>query len=159
MPGETPSSQVWPGSLERKHEVSEKRVRNVLLVAAAAWFLLIVSLLVCAVVMRGLTRSRPLQNMQLLGLVSAPNLKPLERFTKPGVDIDDDHAERVALEAAQDAQLNSYGWVDRSNGIVRIPIARAMELLLQRGLPTRTNAASQNDNSALQLIQIIPKQK
>ena len=38
------------------------------------------------------------------------------------------------LHAAEDAVLNSYGWVDRQAGIVRIPIARAMELLAQRGI-------------------------
>ena len=30
-------------------------------------------------------------------------------------------------------QLNSYGWVSREEGIVRIPINRAMELLVERG--------------------------
>jgi hypothetical protein len=39
------------------------------------------------------------------------------------------------LHAAEDAVLNSYGWVDRQAGTVRIPIARAMELLAQRGIP------------------------
>jgi hypothetical protein len=34
--------------------------------------------------------------------------------------------------------LNSYGWVDKQNGIVRIPIDRAMRLTLDRGLPART---------------------
>jgi len=33
--------------------------------------------------------------------------------------------------------LNTYGWVDRKNGIVRIPIQRAMNALLQKGLPVR----------------------
>jgi hypothetical protein len=33
--------------------------------------------------------------------------------------------------------LNSYGWIDRKAGVVRIPIDRAMRLVLQRGLPTR----------------------
>ncbi len=41
------------------------------------------------------------------------------------------------LRATEDATLTTYGWVDRQNGIVHIPIDRAMELLLQRGLPTR----------------------
>ena len=40
------------------------------------------------------------------------------------------------LRTAEDAVLNSYGWVDRRAGIVRIPIARAMELLAQRGVAT-----------------------
>ena len=30
---------------------------------------------------------------------------------------------------------DSYGWVDRDHGVVRIPVARAMERLLQKGLP------------------------
>ena len=33
--------------------------------------------------------------------------------------------------------LDSYGWVNRKNGVVRIPIQRAMNILLQKGLPTR----------------------
>lgn len=36
------------------------------------------------------------------------------------------------LQAAEDEALNSYGWVDRDNGIVRIPIERAMEVLVER---------------------------
>ena len=31
--------------------------------------------------------------------------------------------------------LNSYGWTDRSHGIVRIPVKQAMKLLAQKGLP------------------------
>jgi hypothetical protein len=44
------------------------------------------------------------------------------------------------FRATEDAQLNSYGWVDRRAGMVHIPIARAMELLVQRGLPVRPAA-------------------
>lgn len=42
----------------------------------------------------------------------------------------------------QHTELNSYGWVDRSQGIVRIPIERAMQLLLQQGLPVRASSQS-----------------
>jgi len=48
-----------------------------------------------------------------------------------------------ALHAAEDALLNSYGWVDRNAGIVRIPIGRAMELLAQRGLPVEPETGRQ----------------
>lgn len=44
------------------------------------------------------------------------------------------------LRAEEDAILNSYGWVDRSAGIVRIPIGKAMELTVERGLPARSAA-------------------
>jgi hypothetical protein len=40
----------------------------------------------------------------------------------------------------QQQLMNSYGWVDKKDGIVRIPIDRAMDLILQRGLPARTQA-------------------
>lgn len=40
----------------------------------------------------------------------------------------------------QDAgeRLESYGWADEANGIVHIPIDRAIDLTLQRGLPARS---------------------
>ena len=43
-----------------------------------------------------------------------------------------------AFQAREEIELHSYGWVNRSSGIVRIPIERAMELLLQKGLPARS---------------------
>jgi hypothetical protein len=39
--------------------------------------------------------------------------------------------------AAEDKLLNSYGWVDRASGTVRLPIDRAIDLLAERGLPSR----------------------
>lgn len=39
------------------------------------------------------------------------------------------------LRAAEHEILTSYAWKDRSAGIVRIPIARAMELMAARGGP------------------------
>ena len=47
---------------------------------------------------------------------------------KPGASL-------AELRAAEESDLNSYGWVDRTSGIARIPIDRAMQLLLERGLP------------------------
>jgi hypothetical protein len=47
---------------------------------------------------------------------------------KPGASL-------AELRAAEDSDLNSYGWVNRTSGIARIPIDRAMQLLLERGLP------------------------
>ena len=41
------------------------------------------------------------------------------------------------MRAAEDQMLTSYGWVDPQNGVVRIPIDRAIDLLAQRGLARR----------------------
>lgn len=48
---------------------------------------------------------------------------------------------RLDLEKYLDSQnraLTSYGWVDKQNGVIRIPIDRAMDLLVERGLPARS---------------------
>ena len=47
------------------------------------------------------------------------------------------------VRAREEAVLNSYAWVDEKNGVVRLPIARAMELIAQRGLPARAAKESE----------------
>jgi hypothetical protein len=63
-------------------------------------------------------------------------------------------ADLEAFRAREETELHSYGWINRTSGVVRIPIERAMELVLQAGLPTR---ASTNQNqvgpSTYQLMQ------
>ena len=44
------------------------------------------------------------------------------------------------LRAEEEQILNSYGWVDKNAGVVRIPIEEAMKLTVQRGLPSRQQA-------------------
>lgn len=39
------------------------------------------------------------------------------------------------LLSSENAELQSYGWVDRKNGIVSIPIDTAIQLTAQRGIP------------------------
>ncbi|MGH7899256.1 MAG: hypothetical protein ACREQQ_14975 [Candidatus Binatia bacterium] len=39
--------------------------------------------------------------------------------------------------AEEDELLDGYGWVDKEKGTVRIPIERAMELVIKEGLPMR----------------------
>jgi hypothetical protein len=59
---------------------------------------------------------------------------------QPGLNVD----EPTVLKAFRDQeerQLHTYGWVDQGNQVVRLPIERAKELLLQRGLPARPAGA------------------
>ena len=55
-------------------------------------------------------------------------------FPKPRLEVKGS-ADLAKLRAAEEADLNSYGWVDRNARTVRIPIDEAMQLLLERGLP------------------------
>jgi len=48
--------------------------------------------------------------------------------------------EMFQFRTTESDRLNSYGWIDRNAGTVHIPIADAMRLTLERGLPSRTQA-------------------
>ena len=48
----------------------------------------------------------------------------------------DEQGDLKAMREAEEDQLATYGWIDRRAGIVRIPIDRAMALLVERGLAT-----------------------
>ncbi len=66
-----------------------------------------------------------------LAKVEGPAVPPQPRLQpKPRQDL-------LALRAWETEVLSSYDWVDKDEGIVRIPIERAMDLLAQRGLPSR----------------------
>ena len=44
------------------------------------------------------------------------------------------------LRQGENDKLTSYGWVDKAGGVTRIPVERAMELMIQRGFQVRTEA-------------------
>ena len=44
------------------------------------------------------------------------------------------------LRAKQGALLEGYGWVNKEDGVARIPIEDAMKMVVERGLPTREAA-------------------
>jgi hypothetical protein len=54
--------------------------------------------------------------------------------TYPFQDLKDLHRE-------EDRLLNTYEWVNKSAGTVRIPIGRAIDLMAERGLPYRQGGA------------------
>lgn len=49
----------------------------------------------------------------------------------------DEPAGLQTFKAHEDEVLHTYGWVDRNAGVVRIPIDKAKDLVLERGLPAR----------------------
>ena len=59
----------------------------------------------------------------------APKLPPEPRLQpSPTADLHE-------LKAREDDVLNHYRWIDRANGVVGIPVNRAIELIAQRGIP------------------------
>lgn len=59
----------------------------------------------------------------------------VQRFPTPRLQTDDGNEEMAEMHAREDLLLDYYTWVDRENGKIRIPIARAMQMIAQHGLP------------------------
>jgi len=58
--------------------------------------------------------------------------------TPPAPKLQPRPAEGLAqLRAEETKQLSSYAWIDRKRGVIQIPIDRAIDILAERGLPTR----------------------
>jgi hypothetical protein len=72
-------------------------------------------------------------------------------FPEPRLETDE-RGEINDFRRQENEQLNSYGWLDKSAGIVHIPIERAMQLVAERGLPVRP----QNDMSPKLAASVTP---
>ncbi|MFZ0320343.1 MAG: hypothetical protein WAL56_14565 [Candidatus Sulfotelmatobacter sp.] len=66
---------------------------------------------------------------------------PQSAFPSPKLE-EDERGQLNGIKLQQDNTLYSYGWVDQPAGTVHIPIERAMDLLVQRGLPVRAQVGS-----------------
>jgi hypothetical protein len=53
-----------------------------------------------------------------------------------------------ALKQDAEQKLNSYGWVDDKNGIVRIPITDAMKMIVEKVKQTQTAPTQTNKSSS-----------
>jgi hypothetical protein len=90
----------------------------------------------------------PQQSGKLKNMESDPageqiQLQQLTRnFPTPRLQTDDGNEDLVDLHRREDLLLDHYSWVDQSQGNVRIPIERAMELIAQHGLPVEAKPAS-----------------
>lgn len=81
------------------------------------------------------------KRVQPLGATSSPLVNEAQPTLppKPRLQVQP-HVELQEYCAAQQQHVSTYGWVDRESGVVRIPVDRAMDLVLERGLPSRPTA-------------------
>lgn len=124
-----------PGEQARHaHETTDANIRNLIIFGAGLCLLIIAGLLLGGAVFRYLVAH------QGLGPPASPfeNVRMLPPEPRLQVAAPQDLKQ---YKAGQNEVLNNYGWADQKNGIVRIPIDKAMDILLQRGLPVRGAAS------------------
>lgn len=148
MPHNLPTEQPLPADQRPTeepfvgHETRDVNVRGILWLAAAT---AIGTVLVAA----GLWLL--IQRYQAAARRADPQLSPLFQAEEPPPPprLQDapirDYQEFVR---EQDQHLDTYGWVDRREGVVRIPIERAMEIVATHGPPKRESSAPPADSEA-----------
>lgn len=70
-----------------------------------------------------------------------------KNFPEPQLETNE-RTELNKIRAGEEETLSTYDYVDKSAGIVRIPIDRAMDLIVQRGLPVRQQGATAASTAA-----------
>jgi hypothetical protein len=120
----TPSPASW----QAKHETTDVQSKPLVLSALG----LAVSVgLVCLFLIWFFDRleSRASSQDPLLSPLVGSQIAPPPRLqTSPAYDV-------ARLRAAEDQALHSYRWIDKRRGVVQLPIDRAIDLLLEEGLP------------------------
>jgi hypothetical protein len=114
----------------RDHERKDVDVLSLITIACLLFLSCMVIFLVVWGMMHYFKSHEPAKNA---GQANLP-ITTVQEFPKPRLQIKP-AADLAKLRAAEDADLNSYGWGNRESGTVRIPVDRAMQLLLERGLP------------------------
>ena len=121
------------------YETRDIKLRPLLVFAAGLVIVGIVTYLVIFVLFRLFSGQASREDAQVApSSVSRPAPAPGEERLPPEPRIQaNPAADMKTLRQQEDAILTTYGWVDRSAGVVRVPIDVAMKQVLEEGLPVR----------------------
>jgi len=116
------------------YETSDASIRSIAKFGVGLLVLMLFAMAVMWLMFRYLAaRPEPDTGAPPSPMLAAQEAPPAPRLqVTPRTDLE-------SLRSAEQAVLNSYGWVNREAGVVRIPISRAIELLAQRGLPAQAS--------------------
>lgn len=116
------------------HEVSDVNIRMILALAVG----LIIAAIVIHIALYWLLEYYKERSARRQPAIST---MPVEEQIPPPPRLQvSPQTDLAELRAAEEKQLQTYGWADRDKRIVRIPVDRAMELVAERGLPARNQA-------------------
>lgn len=116
-----------------RHEIRDTNIPALSAFGVAIVLTIAATMLFCFVIFRIYQNTMPM-GPPATPYASSRQLPPEPRLqTSPRMDLD-------GYLSTQRNELDDYSWVDRQSGVVRIPVERAMELLLKQGFPVRRAA-------------------
>ncbi len=121
---------VPAGGLETGHEDTTIPVRGIVIAAIS----LVVTVVVCQLVLAWWWRTFKAEENKAEMLHPGRQEIDVAQFPQPRLQ-ESPPVELVQMVREEKARIASYGWVDPKAGIARIPVDRAMEILVEKGLP------------------------
>jgi len=129
MPEPLPGGNVPAADEATGYETRDANLRAILWLAISITAMVLIAHLLLWVLLRTLEGNAARRDPALSPLAETAPLPPEPRLQNTPVrDLD-------KFRAREEHLLASYGWADKEKTKVRIPIARAMELLVERGEP------------------------
>jgi hypothetical protein len=126
-------------SLSRGHETRDVNPRTIIWLGVAVMVGVLVVQVLLWLLLSGLNASATRSDAPVSPLTADTNPPPGPRLqSNPREDYKE-------YRRKQEAVLGSYGWIDRQQGVVHIPIARAMDLILEQGLPKPSEKEKEKD--------------
>jgi hypothetical protein len=127
-------SQHGVSSNGHAHEKTDASTRPIFRFAAAMAVFVAAAMVLMAILFSYFTERETVLDTSVSPLANEAPLAPSGPQLQPNPPVD---LERLRRE--EDDYLSSYGWVDQREGLVHIPIERAIELMAERGLPARSS--------------------
>ena len=115
------------------YERSDANVRSIVLAGIALCAAIVATLVICVWVFDAFLSGAATRDVPI-SLVPGAEKREVPPPPRLQVQPQEDLGQ---IRADEDAALHGYGWVDRKAGVVRIPIERAMELLVERSAGER----------------------
>ncbi len=111
-------------------EQSDANIRRSVFWGGAVLVLIFVAMLVVFLMIGSFSSYRAAVEPTPLPMAQFQPTPPAPRLQPNPIDQQTAEQELAIMKAEEEFILSSYGWVDRQAGIVRIPIERAMQLLV-----------------------------
>jgi hypothetical protein len=122
--------------LRAGHELSDLQPKKIGLFAVVLSIVIIAVIVVTYFMNAAFTATQRRREPPQSPFSFAPQTPPEPRLiVDPGADIN-------GMREAEKNLLTTYGWVDREKGIARIPVSEAIDILAEKGLPSRASGAA-----------------
>lgn len=109
--------------------------------------ILVITTVVCELIVVGMYKFFDAQS-RTNGAARAPLSAPALTLPPAPNLLTDEPGNLAKFRAREASELGTYGWLDKSAGSVRLPIDRAKDLLIERGLPSRSTATANTEPKA-----------